>query len=128
MSSNELLQLITAILGSGTAGTLLVFLLSRKSQLRATAADAGVKQATAQDLLIQRLQDDGATYRDEVKELKAQVDRLEARYDKAQRDFAEQLQVAHSENSRLATRVAQLQTDLDVAERQIVELRRRITP
>jgi hypothetical protein len=50
------------------------------------------------------------------------VERLQAEAVQSQRDCTQQLDVAHSENQRLAVRIAQLNTDLDIAHRQIGEL------
>lgn len=127
-----ILQVAAVFLGGGSV-QLLAILIKRRAELRQlnTASDvnqaiAAEKQVTAADTLIRRLQDDGAVYRDQVTGLQTKVERLETRYEQAQRDFAAQLRDAHTEHTRLTTRIAQLQTDLDVSQRQIAELRRRL--
>lgn len=122
-----LLGILTVFLGGGTV-QLIIALIRRRAELRQLNTAADVNTSTVTDTLIKRLQEDGVVYREQVKEYIAKVERLEARYEQAQRDFAAQLQDAHNENTRLVTRIAQLQTDLDIANRQIADLRQRISP
>jgi len=119
-----LLTVLTAAL-SGGASTLILGLVHRRGELRRLHTEADVNVSTVTDTLIQRLQSDGNIYREQVRELQNKVDHLENKYERQQRDFISQLRDAHTENTRLSTRVAQLQTDLDIANRQIEELRRR---
>lgn len=118
------LQVLAVMLGGGTV-QLGIFLLRRRAELRQldTASDVAVNTVT--DSLINRLQEDGAIYRERVKSLESRIQLLESRSDAQQKDFAEQLRIAHEENIRLTTRVAQLQTDLDISQRQIRELQGR---
>lgn len=120
----SLLTIITAIL-SGGAGTLILGLLRHKHEARKLKTEAAVDVSNVTDTLIQRLQADGVGHRERVRELENKVAHLEDKYEREQRQFINQLRDAHTENTRLATRVAQLQTDLDIAQRQIEELRRR---
>lgn len=120
-----LLSVLTVFMGGG-AVQLLIFLLRRRAELRQLSTTSEVNQATAAETLIRRLQEDGATYREQVAGLHTKLERLEDRHVQAQRDFAAQLRDAHIENTRLVTRVAQLQTDLDIAGRQLDELRWRL--
>lgn len=124
MSSGLILTIITALL-SGGAGPLILGLVHRRGELRKLHTEADVNVSTVTDTLIQRLQADGNVYRELVRELQNKVDHLEDKYERQQRDFISQLRDAHTENTRLATRVAQLQTDLDIANRQIEDLRHR---
>lgn len=126
------LQVIAVFLGGGSV-QIFAIIVKRRAELRQlnTASDvnqaaAEEKRVTAADTLIRRLQEDGAVYREQVTALQTKVERLENRYETAQRDFAAQLRDAHLEHARLTTRIAQLQTDLDVSQRQIDELRRRL--
>ncbi|MGH3985757.1 MAG: hypothetical protein ACRDTZ_00360 [Pseudonocardiaceae bacterium] len=127
-----ILQVVAIFLGSGTV-QLVIAVLRRKPELRKINTSADVDEATvremqttAQDKLITALQRDGEVYRDQVREFATKVTRLEDRAIQAQREFAGELRTAHAENTRLTTRVAQLQTDNDILQRQIDELRRRI--
>lgn len=126
-----ILQILAVFLGGGSV-QLVVLFIRRKSELRQldTSSDVNVavvaeKKATAQDRLIDQLQEDGTAYRETVRELQTKMERLEDRATAAQREFTAQLRDAHHENARLATRIAQLTTDVDIAHRQIDELRRR---
>jgi predicted RNase H-like nuclease (RuvC/YqgF family) len=127
VSSNALLTIVVAFLGGGTV-PLIIFLFRRRAELRQLSTQSDVNTTTVYDTLIKRLQEDGATYRERVRELESKVDRLETRSQQAEKDFTRQLQDAHSENSRLGTRIAQLQVDLDISTRQVEELQRRIAP
>lgn len=130
--SSDVLKLVlaafTTFLGGG-AVQLIIALFRRKSELRqvdtqsdVNTATATATQATAADTLINRLQQDGETYRGIVKEAQADVTRMMERSERTQRDHVEQLRTAHEENGRLTTRVAQLQTDNDILSRQIRDL------
>lgn len=128
------LGFLTVALGGGTV-QLLVFILRRRADLRHTntASDvnvstASLKQAEASEKLFVRLEQDNITQRDQVRDLTAHVARLDDRATQAQRNFTEDLRIAHAENARLATRIAQLQTDHDIATRQLAEIRRRFPP
>lgn len=118
---NLLLSILTVFLG-GSAVQLIVFLLRRRGELKKLDTESSVLTATAKntqadatDKLIIRLQQDGETYRVIARELQAEMERL-------RRDTAEQLRIAHEEHERLTGRIATLQTDLDIARRQIRDL------
>lgn len=123
---------VAAIFCGGGSVQLIVMLVRRRAEIRQlnTSSDvnvstAGLRQAEVSEKLISQLQADGSVHREQVADLQQKVIRLEDRYTQAQRGFTEDLRIAHAENARLATRVAQLQTDLDIATRQLAELRRR---
>jgi hypothetical protein len=119
-----ILQGAALLLGGGTV-QLGIFLIRRRAELRQlnTASDVAVN--TVSDTLINRLQEDGGIYRARVKDLETKVEQLESRSAAQRAEFTDLLKVAHDENSRLTTRVAQLQTDLDIASRQIRDLQGR---
>lgn len=119
-----ILQGAALLLGGGTV-QLGIFLLRRRAELRQlnTASDVAVN--TVSDTLINRLQEDGGIYRARVKDLETKVEQLESRSAAQRAEFTDLLKIAHDENSRLTTRVAQLQTDLDIASRQIRDLQGR---
>lgn len=119
-----ILQGAALLLGGGTV-QLGIFLLRRRAELRQlnTASDVAVN--TVSDTLINRLQEDGGIYRARVKDLETKVEQLETRSAAQRAEFTDLLKIAHDENSRLTTRVAQLQTDLDIASRQIRDLQGR---
>lgn len=126
-----LLSVLTVALGGGTV-QLVIFLLRRRADVRNvnTSSDvnlstAAMNQASAQDKIIGRLQDDAAIYREQVRDFQSKISRLEDRHEQEQRAFAEQLRTANSEITRLTTRVAQLQTDLAIANRQLADWQRR---
>jgi len=117
------LQITGVVVGGG----ILEFirrLLSRRAELRKLNAESDATINASAMALVARLQEDSAVYRDQVKQLQERIDNIEARHQQAQRHFAQQLQDAHAENVRLTTRVAQLQTDLDISTRQVTDLKR----
>jgi uncharacterized protein (DUF342 family) len=120
-----ILQVVAIAFGGGTV-QLLIFLLRKRGELRNLDTQSDVNVSTASATLISRLQEDGATYREIVKGLQDEISLLKRRRDQEQLDFAQRLQDAHSENTRLTTKIAQLQTDLDIAQRHIEELRRMV--
>jgi hypothetical protein len=105
-----------ALLLTGAVVPLLIYLLSRGPQLRQLKASEDSNLVTSATALVASLQD-------ENKILTVRIERLERDRNSDRSDYAGQLARAHDENSRLATRVAQLQTDLDIATRQIADLR-----
>lgn len=118
---NEILSVLGIILGGG-ATPLILFLLRRRPELRQVASETASNYSTITDKLITQLQSDGLNYRGITKELQEEVGILRQRQEQGQKDFANQLRDAHEENTRLTTQVARLQTDLDIARRQIREL------
>jgi predicted RNase H-like nuclease (RuvC/YqgF family) len=118
------LQVIAVFLGGGSVQLLIAF-MRRKPDARKlhTAADVDEatvfeKRSTAQDRLIDQLQEDGDTLRSQIALLEAKVERMEARLVEAHREFAGQLEVANAENARLRVRNAQLDSDLAIVTRQ----------
>lgn len=118
-----ILQVVAIAFGGGTVQLFIAF-LRKKSEIRQLDSSSDLNISNASATLITRLQEDGATYREIVKGLQDEIARLKERRDQEQYEFAQRLQDAHAENARLATRVAQIQTDLDIAQRQILDLRR----
>ena len=128
MDLSQLLQVIGGILS--VLAPVAIYLFGRKAQVRRlnTASDvdsATVKEksVTAQDKMIERLQEEGDRHREDLRELRAEVDALKDREQRAQLDFARQLRDANGENARLQTRVAQLTNDLFIANRQLEDYR-----
>jgi hypothetical protein len=119
MSAVELLppelQTLTALL-AGAVVPLLIYLFSRRAQLRQLNTSSDATLVTSATALVASLQD-------ENKVLAVRIERLERDRANDRTDYAAQLARAHNENSRLAAQVAQLQTDLDIATRQITDLR-----
>lgn len=115
------LQLLVLLLGGG-AVQLVVFLFSRRAQLRGmdTTSDATIVNSAT--TLIDRLQKDGETLRALALSLNTQIEGLknEQRIDRA--EFVAQLTRSHDETARVSTQVAQLKTDLGITHRQIAEL------
>jgi cell division protein FtsB len=119
MSAVELLppelQTLTALL-AGAVVPLLIYLFSRRAQLRQLNTSSDATLVTSATALVASLQDENKT-------LTVRIERLERDRTNDRTDYAAQLARAHNENSRLAAQVAQLQTDLDIATRQIADLR-----
>lgn len=129
---NTALSVLSALLATGLV-PLWIYVGNRKSQIRLTDTQSGVNKATAvsteieaSSKLITQLQQDGETYRGIVRDVQAELERLKERHERDQKEFAAKLTIAHEENQRLTVRVAQLQTDLDIAVRQLEDLRKLI--
>lgn len=125
LSPEFALNVLAIFLGGGTV-QLLIFLFRRRAEIRQVNTTSDSVQVNAAMDLVSKHQQDGEAFREMIKSQDAKVSRLEARYDTAQLEFTQQLRDAHAENVRLTTRVAQLQTDLDIATRQIADLRARL--
>lgn len=123
MSSQFLLS-VAAIATGGGFVQLLIFLLKRRSEIRALdrGSDAGL--LTSANELISRQQADSDALRKEITRLSGAHRDLEAAIAAERVHFTRQMDIAHAENARLGGQVAQLRTDLDIANRQIGELRR----
>lgn len=96
---------------------LVTFLLTRRSKLREINTTTDAVYVTTATKLVETLQ--------------AQIDRLIAENEKQKieraterTNFMNQLNLAHEENQRVNARLAQMQTDLDIAQRQIETLRK----
>lgn len=129
MSAEVLKSILTWVGGVLTAGgvPLLIYLLSRKDTLRKSRSETDLNQSQVYDRIIERLQQDNDGHREQVKELRSQVRELETKAEETQRQFTEQLQIANTERQRLLTRIAQLESDLAIANRQLADLRRPAT-
>lgn len=97
-------------------GALVGFLVMRRAKLREIGTTTDAVYITSAKQWIETLQ--------------SQLDRLNAENEQQKRDrdvertnFLNQLNVAHEENQRVNMRLAQMQTDLDIAQRQIETLR-----
>ncbi len=137
MNKDTLSLILTSLAGGlvGALAPLVIYLLNRKSQIRLTGTQSDVNTATAKSTeqevsskLITQLQQDGETYRGMVRELQTDLQTLKERHERDQRAFSEQLTIAHEENLEMASRVARLRTELDIARRQINDLTSRGLP
>jgi hypothetical protein len=109
--------LITAVVSLGVAAVpLLIYLFSRRAQLRALDTTSDATQITAAATFVAMLQD-------QIKALTLKLEKAESTASTDRTNFTEQLTRAHDENSRMAGICAVLRTDLDIANRQIEELR-----
>lgn len=129
MNADRLLLILQAAAGVITGGGFLKLLdlwFKRRAEIRKLSTSSDVDTSTAAVNLITQLQADGAVLREQMKNFQTKYERLEDRQLQEVRGLTEQLRTAHAENIRLATRIAQLDTDNDIAERQIRELRRRL--
>jgi uncharacterized tellurite resistance protein B-like protein len=98
---------------------LLTYLFSRRASIRQlnTTSDAAI--VTSASTLVTQLQT-------QVQILTEALAKLDDRRSADRTDFANQLARSNSETSRLALLVAQLQTDLVIANGQIEEMRKRV--
>jgi spore coat polysaccharide biosynthesis predicted glycosyltransferase SpsG len=105
---------------AAAAGSLIAFLFTRRAQLRGlnTTSDATIVTSAATLVTSLETQINNLTQRLANNEADRTADRL---------DNTAKLNIAHTENTRIAELVASLQTDLDIAKRQIVELREHLT-
>lgn len=111
------LSAIVAIL-TGAVVPLLIYLLSRGPQLRQLNTSRDSELVSSATALVDRLQN-------EVQTLNTKIEKLDREHETDRADYVAQLDRAHDENARLSRMVAQLRTDLDIASRQIEDLRHR---
>lgn len=130
----------TAVLAGGGVLRLVEFLIRRRSEMRKLDAATRVDQVAADSTLsksykeqvdsykeqVKQLTADGADYRERIRDAQAKIERLEARQIQINREFTAQLEDAHAGSIRLSSRIAQLQTDIDIRDQQIAELLKRI--
>lgn len=124
----DTIRLILQITGVVVGGGILEFfrrMLARRAELRNLNAQSDATISASYKDLVDTLRTEAQRYQQAIEQFQDRVAALETRADQAQREFTAQLNTAHVENARLATRVAQLQTDLDISERQINDLRHR---
>lgn len=114
---DHLSAILTTLFG-GAGAQLIMKAWTRRADLRQTNTAADLNLATANEKLITQLMADGESLRKRVQELEVKVDQ-------ATRNAAEQLATAHAENSRLSQLAARLQTDLDITNGQLAQLRPR---
>jgi septal ring factor EnvC (AmiA/AmiB activator) len=119
LTTKFLLQVLAVAVGGGTV-QLLIFLLKRRTELRAL-------DRTSEASLLSASITDGQTLRAEIAELKEEVRQIRAERDQARESAAAQLETAHRENRRLTYEIATLRTDLDIATRQIEDLKASLT-
>jgi chromosome segregation ATPase len=118
-----ILGIVTVALGGGTV-QLVLGLIRRRSELRKTDTESALNQSSVYDKIIERLQEDAATYRDQARAVQTEAEGLKERHRAEVRSLTVQLNEAHVENERLATMIARARTDLDIAQRQVDEMRR----
>jgi hypothetical protein len=108
------LQVIALITGGGIV-QLIVFLLRRRSEIAALDKTSTAPLLTSANELIERLQVSQARLED-------QVEKLNGRLVTEQEKATERLDLAHTQNRRLAGEVAELRVDVAVLQRQIDQL------
>lgn len=118
MIMGNLLSIISLLI-TGLVLPLVFFLIKRKPELRQTNAETDATLITSSGMIITQLQG----------QIKAQEERIAAVEAGRVEDLTvltSQLERAHTENARCASQCASLRTDLDIAYRQIDELRRHL--
>lgn len=138
MDLDTLRNILLAAAGVITGGgflKLLDFWFKHRAEIRKITTSSVLDESTAilnqssvYKGMVDQLQADGAVYREQLHDLQGRFERLEAKRLRDEQTFADQLRASHSEIIRMTTRVAQLTTDLDVAARQLEEMRRRRKP
>jgi phage shock protein A len=101
---------------SAAAGSLIAFLFTRRAQLRGLNTTADSTIVTSAATLVTSLET-------QINNLNQRLANVEAARTADRLDSTAKLTIAHSENVRMAETVASLQTDLDIAKRQIVTIR-----
>jgi chromosome segregation ATPase len=115
------LPVVLTTLFSGAGAQILLKLWTRRADLRNINSTSDLNLASANEKLITQLMADGENYRKRVSE-------LETRVEKVTQDAADKITAIHAENVRLTGTVARLQTDLDIAQGQIQQLRSQLHP
>lgn len=113
---DNLLPLISLLITSLVI-PLVAILIKRRPELRQAQATTDATQLATSGLLIAQLEG-------RIKVQDARILSMEEVRVVALSDVARALEVGHYETQRTAQIIAQLRTDLDIAGRQIVELRR----
>jgi hypothetical protein len=115
VDSATILTFASAVIAGGVV-PLVTFFYLKRGQLRQLDTTADATQISAAAELVAMLQD-------QIKELTIKLEKAESRQTTDRTNLTEQLTRAHEENSRMAAIIAVQQTDLDIARRQIAELR-----
>ena len=115
MDKGFALQVLAVFLGGGTV-QLVIFLARRRAEIRQLDASSGAVTTEAANNFITRLQLDGDHLRQQIAQMKA--DHL-----REAEEMTRRLTIAHEETVRLQREVAILRTDLDIALRQVEQLR-----
>jgi uncharacterized coiled-coil protein SlyX len=111
----------TQIIGvlSAAAGSLIVFLFMRRAQLRGLNTTSDATIVTSAATLVQSLEN-------QIQSLTSRLENLEKERNADRLASIAQLNIAHTENTRISAMVASLQTNLDIAQRQIGTLRQHL--
>jgi hypothetical protein len=104
---------------TGAVVPLVIYLFNRRTVLRETNVDTDAKLVTSAGVLVDQLQK-------QIEILGQRSVASETSHDNDVLRLTEQLRLAHTENMRIAAIVAELQTDQDIARRQIAELLKRV--
>jgi gamma-glutamylcysteine synthetase len=115
IDSATILTFASAVIVGGVV-PLVTFFYLKRGQLRQLDTTADATQISSAATLIALLQD-------QIKALTLKVEKAESQQTTDRTNLTEQLTRAHEENSRMAAIIAVQQTDLDIARRQITELR-----
>lgn len=118
-----ILGVLTVTLGGGTV-QLILAMVRRRTDLRKTDTESDVNQSTVYDKIIQRLQEDATTYREQARAVHTEAEALKERHRAELRGLTQRLEDAHTEHSRLSSTIARLRNDLDIANRQVDDMRR----
>jgi uncharacterized protein YccT (UPF0319 family) len=106
---------------TAAASSLIVFLFTRRAQLRGLNTTSDATIVTSAATLI-------ASLETQINNLNVRLANLETERTADRLDSVAKLTIAHNENTRVAQIVASLQTDLDVAKGQITRLREHVLP
>jgi hypothetical protein len=118
VNPGTLLPFLAAVM-TGAVVPLVIYLFNRRTALRETNVDTDAKLVTSAGVLIDQLQK-------QIEILGQRSVASDTNHANSLVRLTEQLQLAHAENLRIAAIVAELQTEQDIAKRQIAELLKRV--
>jgi hypothetical protein len=118
VNSATLLPFLGAVM-TGAVVPLVIYLFNRRTILRETNVDTDAKLVTSAGILVDQLQK-------QIEILSQRSAASDTSHDNDVVRLTEQLRLAHTENVRIAAIVAELQTEQDIARRQISELLKRV--
>jgi soluble P-type ATPase len=113
-----LLPFMAAVM-TGAVVPLVIYLFNRRTALRETNVDTDAKLVTSAGVLVDQLQK-------QIEILTQRNVTSDATHADDLARLTDQLRIAHIENLRIAAVVAELQTEQDIAKRQIAELLKRV--
>lgn len=117
-----ILQVLAVLLG-GAGVQLVIFLLRRRAEIRNLNTSSEGALVNSANQLVDRLQVDAVSARGEIARLSKRADDMQEQHSQERAEYTRRLEAVRGESNRLSGEIARLRTDLDIAHRQIEQLR-----